>query len=165
MKNNKTMIISVGVLIVLIVVVVYLFATRKPAGEQTPIDNGNSEFTSVSGDEKNSIIVNDQIPGKTIFFRNLTLEKNGFVVVRDNDKGKPGKVIGSLFLEAGADQSGNVELDTPTVEGGTYYIELYIDTNSNGMFDESEDTAVLTDLGSAVQVKIETTENLPDVKG
>lgn len=163
MQNNKTVVISVVILLLLVIGVAYFLFTRNSSDEVVVEDE--SGFTSVSGDERNSIIVNDQIPGNTIFFQNLTIEEDGFVVVRSDDEGMPGDVVGSLFVEAGVDQNGNVELEESTIEGGVYYVELYVDSNNNGEFDESLDSAVFTASGSAVRVQIETTEDLPEIKG
>jgi hypothetical protein len=164
MQNNKIVSISIVILLLLVVGVAYLLFTRE-SGEEVFIDD-EADFTSVSGDENNSIIVNDQIPGGTIFFQNLTVEEDGFVVVRPaNEGGEAGGVIGSLYVEAGADQNGNVELDALTTEGSVYYIELFVDTDNNGSFDESIDTPVRTAGGRPIRVQIETTEDLPEIKG
>ncbi|MEX0933363.1 MAG: hypothetical protein WDZ74_01280 [Candidatus Paceibacterota bacterium] len=163
MKNNKTVVISIAILLLLVVGVAFLLFTRESRDDVVVEDE--SGFTSVSGDERNSIIVNDQIPGETVFFQNLTLEDDGFVVVRSGDGDKPGEVIGSLFVEAGADQSGNVELNESTTEGGIYYVELYVDSDGDGEFDENTDSLVRTSGGSVVRVQIETTEDLPEIKG
>jgi hypothetical protein len=165
MENNKNMRIGVVVLLLIVVGVAYLLFTRS-SNQDIFIDEEETEFISVSGDENNSVIVNDQIPGATVFFQNLTLEKDGFVVVRSaNEDETEGEVVGTLFVEAGSDLNGNVELTSQTVEGGTYYIELYEDSNADGIFDEALDSPVLTAGGRAVRVKIETTENLPEIKG
>jgi hypothetical protein len=163
MQNNKTVVISVAILLLLVIGVGYLFFTRGSSDDVVVEDE--SSFSSVSGDERNSIIVNDQIPSETVFFQNLTLEEDGFVVVRSENEDEPGEVIGSLFVEAGVDQNGNVELDESTSEGGVYYVELYVDSDDNGEFDEDVDSRVVTAGGSAVRVQIETTENLPEIKG
>ncbi|MEX0909898.1 MAG: hypothetical protein WDZ75_01250 [Candidatus Paceibacterota bacterium] len=163
MQNNKTVTIGVIILLLLVLGVGYLLFTRDSGNEVFIEDEAG--FASVSGDENNSIIVNDQIPGGTVFFQNLTLESDGFVVVRSDNDGQPGDVMGSLFVEAGEDQTGNVELNTQTLEGGVYYAELYEDSDANGSFDEALDTPVVTAGGSAVRVQIETTENLPEIKG
>lgn len=163
MQNNKTVLISVVILLLLVIGVAYFLFTRGSSDDVIVEDE--SGFTSVSGDERNSIIVNDQIPGNTVFFQNLTLEENGFVVVRSETNDEPGEVVGSLYVEAGADQTGNVELNLPTTEGGVYYVELYLDSDANGEFDETLDSPVRTAGGSAVRVQIETTEDLPEIKG
>lgn len=163
MQNNKTVIISVAILLLLVIGVGYFLLTRGSSEDVVVEDE--SDFTSVSGDERNSIIVNDQIPGEAVFFQNLTLEQDGFVVVRSEDEGQPGVVVGSLYVEAGVDQNGTVELEETTVEGGVYYVELYSDSDANGEFDEDLDSRVLTTGGSAVRVQIETTEDLPEIKG
>jgi len=163
MQNNKTVVISVAILLLLVIGVSYFLFTRGSSEDVVVEDE--SGFTSVSGDERNSIIVNDQIPGETVFFQNLTLVEDGFIVVRSDDGEEPGDVVGSLFVEAGADQNGNVELDEATTEGGVYYVELYVDSDGNGEFDETLDSSVMTVGGSAVRVQIETTEDLPEIKG
>lgn len=163
MQKNKTVVIGAVILLVLVGIVVYFLLSRDSNVEPVVIDD--SEFTSVSGDENNSIIVNDQIPGNVVFFQNLTLEEDGFVVVRAEENGAAGEVIGSLFVEAGSDITGSVELSEPTVEGGVYYVDLYTDTDGNGVFDENVDMRVVTTSGNPIRVQIETTEDLPEIKG
>lgn len=160
MENKKTLIIGAAVLGLLIVSVGFLLLTREPAKEVVFEGDGD-----VGGDETNSIIVTDQVPGNSVFFRSVTLARDGFVVVREQTNGRPGRVMGSLFVRAVANQSGNVELVSPTIEGGMYYVELYTDTNANGVFDEGVDMAITTALGQTIRVTIETTVNLPEVKG
>lgn len=165
MRNNKTIIITVGILVVLIAVVIALMMTRSTT-EGLPNESDNqTDVNSVGGDESNFIIVNDQIPGDVVFYNNLALAEDGFVVVRESDDGNPGDVIGVQAVEAGDNLTGNVDLEESTVEGGEYFIELYIDTNENGTFDEDEDEPVTTDSGSVVRIRINTTEDLPEVKG
>lgn len=163
MQKNKTVVIGAVILLVLVGIVVYFLLSRDSNVEPVVIDD--SEFTSVSGDENNSIIVNDQIPSNVVFFQNLTLEENGFVVVRAEENGSAGEVIGSLFVEAGSDITGSVELSKSTVEGGVYYVDLYTDTDADGVFDETVDTRVVTTSGNPIRVQIETTEDLPEIKG
>ncbi|MDZ7726105.1 MAG: hypothetical protein U5L75_00810 [Candidatus Campbellbacteria bacterium] len=165
MNNNRSIIITVGVLLVLVVAVVALLLTRPSSEEVNPPEQNEEEFNSVSGDSENSVIVNDQIPGDVVFYDSLNLTEDGFVVVRNEVDGEPGEVIGSAFVEAGTDMTGNVELDESTSEGDQYYVELYTDTNENGTFEEDEDERVETEGGSAIRVQITTTVDLPEVKG
>jgi len=165
MENNKTLIIGAIVFVVLVAGVGYLLVTREPVAEVVIEDENVEDVADVGGDDVNSIIVQDQIPGSAVIFRSITLAQNGFVVVRDQINGQPGRVMGSLFVEAGAHQSGSVQLTSPTVEGGIYYVELYADTNANGTFDEGTDEAVMTALGQIIRVEIETIGDLPEVKG
>ncbi len=165
MKNNKSIVITIGVLLVLLAVVVALVLTRS-SDEGLLNENENTENVSdTGGDELNSIIVNDQIPGDVIFYNSVTLEEPGFVVVRTEEGGQPGSIIGVRALEAGAGQTGNVELSESTVEGGRYYIELYTDTDGNGIFEEGVDTPLTTGSGNNIRLRINTTEDLPEVKG
>jgi hypothetical protein len=162
MENKKTLVVGAVVFGLLVVGVGYLLLTREPVEE---VVVGDEDVADVGGDEMNSIIVTDQVPGNAVLFRSVTLAENGFVVVREVVDGQPGRVIGSLFVEAGTLQGESVGLVSPTVEGGIYYVELYTDTNANGVFDDGVDAAVMTALGKAIRVTIETTVDLPGAKG
>lgn len=171
MQNNKTIIITVGVLLALVAVVVALLLTRPSSEEvttpplvDTPVEN-EEEFNNVSGDATNSIIVNDQLPGDVLFYDNLNLAGDSFVVVRNDVDGEPGEVIGVEFVESGADATGNVELEEPTAEGETYYVELYADTDGDGTFEEGVDEPITTEDNNVIRVQITTTEDLPESKG
>lgn len=164
MQNNKSIIITVAVLAVLLIVVIALVLTRSD-NEVELAGNNDQVSNDVAGDESNLIIVNDQLPGNVVFYSNLNLAEDGFVVVRDEIDGRPGDVVGVKVVEAGEGLTGEVELDEPTVEGSRYYVELYVDTNENGVFDADEDDPVVTASGNNVRVRITATEDLPELKG
>lgn len=169
-NNNITGIVWGVILVVLIVgAMIFLFpgseSEVETESERENEEEQNEEFESVSGDESNSVIVNTQLPGDVVFYSNLTLEEDGFVVVRKNDDGVPGDILGIAYHESGEGMSSNVELEGSTVEGELYYVELYADSNESGVFEEGEDEPIATSSGNNIRVRIETTEDLPEDKG
>lgn len=168
-QNNRTTWIIAVIILGLLVVGGFLLFSQPEVEQVEERQNGETQatedFESVSGDEFNAIVVEAQLPGEVVFYRNLTLEEDGFVIVRSEENGTPSEVIGSAFHEAGENMSGNVELNEPTVEGGLYFVELYTDSNENGAFDVDEDENVTTASGDVIRVRIEATQDLPEQKG
>lgn len=164
MQNNKSLIITIGILVVLVAAAVALYMTRT-AAEEIPNDNNTDVVGNASGDDLNSVVVNDQVPGDVVFYNNLILSEDGFVVVRKDELGVPGEIIGVKTVEAGDNAPGNIDLIEPTVEGGKYFIELYKDVDENGVFNEEVDTLIRTSTNRAIRVEITTTEDLPEMKG
>src|SRR5690554_3064995 len=98
MQNNKSIIITVAVLAVLLIAVIALVLTRSD--DEVELTGNNDQISNdVAGDESNLIIVNDQLPGNVVFYSNLNLTEDGFVVVRDEIDGRPGDVVGVKVVE------------------------------------------------------------------
>ena len=116
------------------------------------LDNGDGSVM-VSG--VNSVEVLDQAPGRVVQVGSVVLEKTGWVVVRENNDGQIGNILGAkLFLEG--ESAGEVELLRGTVEGGTYYASLYnedSDLEENREFDLEKDLPLVDADGSPIQVK------------
>ena len=49
---------------------------------------------------ENTLFVEDQFPGSIVYLSSVTLAKGGWVVVHEDDSGKPGKIIGYKYFEA-----------------------------------------------------------------
>ena len=59
------------------------------------VDNGDGSVM-VSG--VNSVTVNDQAPGRVVQVRSAVLEKTGWVVVRENNDGQVGNILGAKLF-------------------------------------------------------------------
>ena len=79
----------------------------------------------------------------------------GFIVIRANESGTPGDVLGSSSLIAGFRESVTVELDRALLKDETVYVVLYTDTNADGSFDATGDE-VITDAatGAIITLKV-----------
>lgn len=120
------------------------------------IDNGTVVVVG-----ENSLNVVDQAPGRTVAVETVTLEKTGWVVVREDNQGQIGNILGARLFSKG-ESSGEVELLRGTVEGGTYYAALYnedSDLEQNREFNLNKDLPLVDSEGSSIQVQFKTTSS------
>jgi len=101
-----------------------------------------------------SLNVSAQNAGTRVGLDAVVLAKPGFVVIRQDVAGKPGKVIGtSAFLQAG--EMHGVTVMAVTKAGMSYWAELRAD-DGDGKFAEAKDAAVVDERNGAVSVKFST---------
>lgn len=105
----------------------------------------NASSTSV-----NSISVSDQVAGTYVNVSSVELSSMSWVVIREDNAGVPGKILGAQLFDSGKN-TGTVELLRGTVSGGTYYAVIHSDNNDRA-FDPKIDTAVLGSDNKPVMV-------------
>lgn len=76
--------------------------------------------------ENESIAVTDQKAGNTVFVASVALSQPGWVAVREEVNGEPGKVLGAQWFAAGS-STGSVSLLRGTRLGGRYHAYLLHD--------------------------------------
>ncbi len=103
----------------------------------------------------NAIAVNDQAPGMRIALALVTLAGDGWVVIHEDRDGKPGSILGAQRFNAGANQSGSVELLRATEEGKVYYAMLHSD-DGDRQFDHTKDLPVTNPEGNAILMRFVT---------
>ncbi|OHA20185.1 MAG: hypothetical protein A2836_00515 [Candidatus Taylorbacteria bacterium RIFCSPHIGHO2_01_FULL_45_63] len=123
--------------------------TKNESGKGSTTTPTGANGTRLSG---NAIVVSDQAPGVKVQVSDVTLEKAGWVVIHEDDAGKPGKILGAQLFDAGANQIGVVELLRGTEDGGIYYAMIHSD-NDNRSFDPKTDMSILDVSGNPVMVK------------
>lgn len=90
----------------------------------------------------NSIYVTDQFSGASkMSIGYAVFSKPGFITIRDDDHGMPGKIIGTSALLSGRVDHPEIELSTKLTPDAVYYAELNGD-DGDGLFDESKDMPV-----------------------
>ncbi len=139
-------VITAIVVVALIVFGVYML-TR---GDSMPAGTPSSVTTTQLPQYKNVVTVTDQFPGNIVYVTTVELAKDGFVVVYDADPAKGGKVMGTSYVKAGV-RPGQVNLTTKTLDGKTYFVALYVDSNANGVFDATDAPALGTTGSPVVQ--------------
>jgi hypothetical protein len=84
---------------------------------------------------------------------NVNLSDDGWVVVRRDNNGQPGEVIGSSMAAAGEQSDVNVTLNNNanTRFGDTYWVGLYNDAGTIGTFEEGVDMPVMSSNNQTVQ--------------
>jgi hypothetical protein len=122
--NPWTWIIIVVVIIILIILGWYFFGG---SGSSTPVSSTATTTTQpAQTGEANRISVTDQFPGNIVYVSSVQLAAPGYVVIKGDNNGTPGAVIGTKAFPAGINP-GQVNLTTSMVDGDTYYAELYSD--------------------------------------
>ena len=164
MENSKKVYaIIIGVVLVdLIVFGVYSIFKKPSLYNQNNVEKENiSTKDTKSG--TNQLYVDDQFPGSVVFLSSVTLPKGGFVVIHTNDNGKPGKIIGSKYFEAGTN-TGDINLTELSQEGKYYWIALYED-DGDKIFNPTKDLPIKDASGNQIIKKIQATEKFVEQKG
>jgi plastocyanin len=126
LKNN---LIIVGVIIV--VAIAGFFAYRATAPK-------NNSPTPVSTGKNSSLSVKEQAPGKTFLVESVYVKDGGFITVRKDEGGKPGKIIGvSILLPPGYNENIKINLSEETKDGQIVHVLAYTDGDGNGRLELS----------------------------
>ncbi len=153
---NKKLIFPTIVIILALAGIVLL--VRKPAMAPSEIPltaNNQSANTNESMHEATgsgaALSVSTQKAGSSAVIDQVTLTKPGFVVVHEDNAGKPGKIIGQTFLlTPGIKQ--DVVVKVTLQAGKTYYAMLHLD-DGDKKFSAAADTPAKDAAGNPVMVK------------
>lgn len=154
-------VVTVIVIIVLILLGYYMF---KGNGTTTDMDNDNDGTTLNTSKDLNRVVVTDQFPGNVVYLSSVQLSNPGFVVVKKDNAGTPGDIIGSQYFDKGINP-GKITLKTSTVDGGMYYAVIYSDTDGNKMFDAAKDMPLKDEAGNVIMKPFRATSTVTEVKG
>ncbi len=152
--------VTVIVIIVLILIGYYMFK-GSPSDKNTVMDQGT--VPAVSSDA-NRVTVTDQFPGNIVYLSSVQLENPGFVVIKKDNAGTPGDIIGSQYFDKGINP-GKVDLKSSTVEGGTYYAVIYTDTDGNKIFDMTKDMPLKDKAGNVIMKIFRASSKATEMKG
>lgn len=107
--------------------------------------NTSTSPTSVEVPGTNAVVANDQPAGNKVEVTLVTLSKSGWVVIHEDNNGKPGSVLGARRYDSGI-HLGEVELLRGTQKGMTYYAMLHLD-DGDKQFDLAKDLPILGEGG------------------
>ncbi len=161
--GGRNLIIAIIVIVVLAIIAAIWFSVRGPASDEV---TNPTELGFPAAQEANAtgtLEVGPQLPGTAVFVAQANLPAGGWVVVRENNAGVPGAVLGSSFFSANT-RLGNIDLTAPTVEGQTYFVEVYTD-DGDGQFNLAKDALVMSRANAPLRVQFTATRDLPEVKG
>jgi hypothetical protein len=89
------------------------------------------------------ITVSDQaIDSGTITIDSVSSDGPGWIVVHADDGGAPGSILGQTAVTDGENQNVTIEID-PSMATDTLYVMLHTDAGEEGVFEPSEDEAVM----------------------
>ncbi len=137
--KTKT-IISLAIVMPIVVGAFFFLRNDRNAPSQT---GGSTGFIVGT----NAIYVDEPLPGRSVSIAMARLEKPGFVVIYEDNAGKPGKILGT----SGALPTGETKKITPiglsrmTKDGETLYAMLHLD-DGDGVFDSAKDKPALDSL-------------------
>lgn len=100
----------------------------------------------------NAVAVNDQTPGLQVAVAMVTLARDGWVVIHEDHDGKPGNILGAQRFNAGANQSGMVDLLRATEKEKVYYAILHNDDGDRA-FDHAKDLPLTDPQGNVILMR------------
>ncbi len=155
----------VGIIIVIIIIIlgVYLYNGSGSSTQVTPVKTTTTVPTTTVS-TNNGIVIADQFPGNIVYVSSVQLAAPGFVVIKADNKGTPGAVIGSKAFPVGINP-GQINLTKSMVDGGVYYAALYTDTAGTGVYSATADQPVLDANGSPIMKIFHSSANIPETKG
>lgn len=133
--------ITTLLVVVVIIAIIVIWKTDKMEvqdNENVVEETGGAsgQFAKLAND---AIVVMDQRPGDVVIASVVSLSKDGFVVIKKDEEGKAGGIIGvSEFLTVGAHSKIDIGTTESLMDGLTYYAELFED-NGDGVFDPKKD--------------------------
>lgn len=97
---------------------------------------------------KNLIEVKDQKPGDEVMIDDVSIEKNGYVVVHEDDNGRVGEIVGrSDLLNAG--ETVSVALKMKMHADLSHWAMLHVD-NGDSVFNEKQDLPLKDENGDFI---------------
>jgi hypothetical protein len=154
-------VVTVIVIIVLVILGYSLFKGAPADTDVTPTDT--NEPVTINSNELNRIVVADQFPGNIVYISSVQLAKPGFVVVKKDNNGTPGDVIGFQYFDKGINP-GRITTTSATVEGGIYYAQLYVD-DGDKKFDATKDATVKDSAGKDIMRLFRVSTTVTELKG
>lgn len=114
--------------------------------------------------ESDAIDVKDQQPGSVVIVSSVNLIRKGYVVIHDNNSGRPGNIIGnSRILQEGTSYFVRVGLIRPAKNNETLFAVMYEDSG-DGVFSPSIDTAFKSEAGDVVFKRFVISQNADIIK-
>ena len=127
--------------------------SQAGAGERSSAESeGGADVSGAVLTGGNAIAVNDQTPGATVMVSFVPLAQSGWVAIHEEADAKPGRIIGARRFDAGANQSGAVELLRPTEEGRVYFAMLHAD-DGDRQFDHAKDLPITDPQGNSILMR------------
>lgn len=151
------------ILIVVIIIAVIVYALTKSSSESTNTDT-NTTTTADTLKGTNAVRIGNQFSGgNTVYVETVSLVKPGLVVVMKDNAGSPGAVLGSTYLDAGT-RPARVNLSENTVNGASYWVALYDDTDGDKKFDVTKDLPLKDATGNIILKQFKALADLPELK-
>jgi len=113
----------------------------------------------------NAIYAVDQKPGLAVRINAALFAKTGFVVIHEDNNGKPGAIIGSSnFLSVGNNTNFIINLFRESINGENLFAMLHND-NGDNKFNAANDPPVKDDTGNVIMMKFSISTLSDDIGG
>lgn len=143
---------GVGVVAIVVVILIAVLANR--GGYQAPTTPQPTVQPPTPAVLSNSVTVSDQAAGRAATIDGVTLKESGYVVIHEDAKGSPGKVIGnSNVLQVGTYNNLTVNLTRVSKEGEILYAMLHSDDGDGTYGFPDEDFPIKDEKGQVVLKK------------
>lgn len=154
---KKWMLPAAGLVAIVVVILIVVFATKggyKAPTTQQPTVQTPTPPAVLS----NSVSVSDQTAGQAVTIETVNLKESGYVVIHEDAKGSPGKVIGnSDALNTGSHNNLSVNLTRTAKEGEVLYAMLHSDDGDGTYGFPDEDLPIKDEQGKVVLQKFTVT--------
>jgi len=152
------------ILIVIVIIAVIVYALTKSGDNKVNTDTNTNTSTDVLKGTNAVRIGNQFSGGNIVYVETVSLVKPGHVVVMKDNAGSPGSVLGSTYLDAGT-RPARVNLSENTVNGASYWVALYDDTDGDKKFDATKDLPLKDASGNIILKQFKALSDLPEFKG
>jgi hypothetical protein len=156
-------VITALVAAVLIGTGIYAIMRSSPKTDTSDTPAVNTPLTS-SPASRNRLVVTDQYPGTVVFITTVEAIQDGFIAIHKDEKGQPGAIIGSVFVEKGIHPA-KITLTEATKNGQTYYAIMHVDADGNKIFSPNIDKPALNADGSPVMGIFKARTDISEDKG
>lgn len=113
---------------------------------------------SASG-KGNTLRVEDQLASKSARVNTVALDREGWVVIHEDNEGAPGAILGAAWLPAGSHKNVEVNLLRGTEAGRRYYAMLHheiSDGSESHLFNLEKDLPMQDAGGNLIMISFET---------
>ena len=108
----------------------------------------NTEIAS----SPSAITIENQPSSSAVEVKRLVLGARSWVVIHEDERGRPGRILGAGRFMAGAHTDVSVELLRGTESGGVYYGMIHIDSGDD-TFDSTLDTHLTDESGGPIMMR------------
>lgn len=117
---------------------------REDENANTLVDRDRTDASAIS--------VESQPAGETVIVKRLLLGSRSWIVVHEDERGRPGGILGAARFTSGTHTEVSVELLRSTEPGGVYYAMIHSD-DGDELFDPKLDTHLPDETGSPLMVR------------
>lgn len=120
---------------------------------------GATQESLLTSGEGNTIRGENQLAGRSASVSAVALDREGWVVIHEDNEGAPGAILGAAWLPAGSHENVEINLLRGTEAGRRYYAMLHHEINDgseNHLFNLEKDLPMQDARGNLIMISFET---------